>query len=106
MGAAVFQVSEEEAGTVESAPVRMTEPSAAASRHVATEPVKGLLAQTADRNAMSIGPRDEVLRRSQMSAGRDLSVSDFREHVSELGQLRARRTSAQSVNPCGRIEQV
>ncbi|PYQ96531.1 MAG: hypothetical protein DMF97_15280 [Acidobacteria bacterium] len=68
---------------------------------MATEPVKSVLAQTADRNAMSICPRDEVLRRSDMSAGRDLSVSDFREHVSELVQLRSRWTSSQSVNPCG-----
>jgi len=79
----------------------MTVPDAAASRNMLTEAVKSLLAQAADRNAMSIGPRDEVLRPAEKSAGRDLRVPDLREHVSELGQLRARRTSAQSVNPCG-----
>jgi len=79
----------------------MTVPDAAASRNMLTEAVKSLLAQAADRNAMSIGPRDEVLRPAEKSAGRDLRVSDFREHVTELDQLGPRWTSSQSVNPCG-----
>jgi hypothetical protein len=79
----------------------MTVPSAPASRHVPAEAVKRLLAQLTDSHVMSTGPPDEVLRRSEMSARRDLCVSDLREYVSECVQLHGRWTSSQSVNPCG-----
>jgi hypothetical protein len=70
----------------------MTVPSAPASRYVPSEAGTHGLGQTAHRDTVSISPRDEVLRRSEMSASRDLRVAGVHERVSEPVQRRSRRT--------------
>lgn len=61
------------------AAVRTTVVRAAAAREVASESAKRLLVQAGKRHTASICPVEQVLRGSEVSAGRDLRVSGLRE---------------------------
>jgi hypothetical protein len=99
--ACLLQVSEKKACTVNQAPVRVTVVRATAARHVRSESGESLLAQTVERDAVSIGPVDEVFRGSKVPAGCYLRVPGMGQHFSKPLDQASRRTCPQRVYPCG-----
>ena len=72
--ACFFQVFEKKACAVNQTPVRMTVVRTTAAREVASELAESLFAQTVKRDAVPIGPVDEMFRGSKVPASCDLCV--------------------------------
>jgi len=71
---------------------------ASAAAQVTLETFERLLAQTANTQAFSLGPIDEVLCRSDVSAGRDLGVAASGQLVRETFEAGPGRTITKFVN--------
>jgi hypothetical protein len=96
----LVQVAEEHVGAMEHVQsVRMAVAWAPASRQVTTEALKRLPGQRANGRAVALRPTDEVLRRSEVSAGRDLGKARFGQGVRKSLKQRTGGTISQGVNP-------
>jgi hypothetical protein len=96
---AVSQVLQERARTLSQAlSVCVTLMWAWASTEVAAELCERLLVHLLNRQAVPIGPVDEVLRRSQISARGNRGVARFRQCVGKPVEQRARRTITKCTN--------
>jgi hypothetical protein len=71
---------------------------ASASTEVAAELCERLLVHLLNRQAVPIGPVDEVLRRSQISARSNRGVARFRQCMGKPVEQGSRRTITKSPN--------
>jgi len=95
----VSQVLQERARTLcQALSVRVTLMWASASTEVAAELCERLLVHLLNRQAAPIGPVDEVLRRSQISARGNRGVARFRQCVCKPVEQGARRTITKCTN--------
>jgi hypothetical protein len=94
------QVSQEQVCAVDQVPtVTVAVAWASAAAQVTLETLERLLAQPANSQACSLGPIDEMLCRSDVSAGRDLGVAASRQLVGETFEEGPCRTTTKFVNP-------